>query len=1166
MEAAEIQDEIGRLASAIAALEAQRDALGDDVVDTTINALRERLESLHLRTAPQRKQVTVLAADLSGFTAMSERLDPEVVRDTIDQLWHDLDEIIISWGGRIDQHTGDGIMAFFGIPVAHEDDPERAVAAGLTMLEKLREVNDRGDHPQLALRIGVHTGHVLLAPRKHGDAPAAMGETVSVAARLEQQAPIGGVLISQEVHRNVADHFVVAPAAPDEGISGLPTFLVLNRGRAEGGRQQPDDARSLPPMIGRDEPLRLLNQWLAEAVAGRQCRAVTVVGDPGIGKTRLGQEFCRRLGSEAGHGDALMLLEARAELPLQQLPYVLFRELFRQYAAIGEGDPSALAQEKLEHKMRDLLTPELDEAEATTCARLVGQLVGFDFRLSQQTNQAPEDARQLRERSFAYATRFFQALASRGPLVLLVEDLHWADEGSIDLVWRLINDVQDVPFFILMFTRPSLLERRPGWRELVRPGSLHTILTLEPLARPDSEELAARMLGDAPHQAPGLVQTIVEAAGGNPYYVEEIVKVLLEDRAVTQNGTNRARAVQPAALRIPTTLTGVLQTRLDRLAPDERDVLQRASVVGRVFWREAVAATGRPFLKPLADTLRQLEARELIFRRPYTTFTGVAEYSFKHAILREVTYESLLVRQRSAYHGAVAQWLAERGDERVQEYAGLIGSHYEQAGETAVAAHWYGQAADQARAAYTPETAIHYYRKALEFTPDVEGTLAERVRLYEGLGDTLRWQARFGEAVGVLQKMLRLAEKIGDIQAQVRAWRALFLAHDYQGEHRAAMESATGAERIARQTGSPADLAMALSAKGWALLFLGEEEQALRLGEEARQLSEQGGFTRELAYSYMLIGGVLRMTQQYERGAAAIERALALFRESGDRIFEGSMLFNLGQTRRLQGDYEAAAAYYAEALELARAVGDHYGAMSALSRMGRMARLQGAYRQAGHYLREALLLAEKSGNLGRQAHLAYSLGDLALAQALESGTEARDTLLAEAESALERAHNQAAESGQAVTEAAAKVGLARLHFVRGDLEAARLLALAGLEAARLQVALWQGIAAEKVSGTAWWVLGQIASHLPPQSPPLVIEDEEYDAAACYAASMAVWEHVGGGVIWERARTLRDWSALLLQQGDAARGEAMRQEATALFARLGMVHEIDRVASPDRPAA
>lgn len=1165
MELAHNQDEIGRLALTITTLEAQRAALGDGVVDTTVSALRERLETLRVRTTPQRKQVTVLVADLSGFTAMSERMDPEDVRDTIDSVWRSLDEIIVSWGGQIDQHTGDGVMVFFGIPVAHEDDPERAVAAALALQEALREVNateEPGQMTQLALRVGVHTGHVLLAPREIGEELVAMGDTVTKASSLEALAPVGSVLISQEVYRHVAGRFVVAPAVTAGRLASERAYIVLRRGLSGPVEERLSDDIRATPMIGRDTQLQLLQEILEQAVASRRARAVTIVGDAGIGKTRLGLEFRQWLKYESRRYTPVTLLEARAELPSQHLPYALVRELLRQFCGILDSDPAVVAREKLVNKLQASLGGQLDEDEALSSAHYIGQLIGFDFRHSPFVQPLLDDARQLRERAYTYAALLLRALARDALLVLLIEDVHWADDGSLDLFWYLMNEINDVPLVVLLLARPSLFERRPTWQELVAPGMIHTLLPLEPLSQSEARELVSAMLSEMPEHPAGLATTIVEAAGGNPYYVEEIVKVLIEDGALARHSAPGALAVPSAELRIPSTLTGVLQTRLDQLAQDERDVLQRAAVVGRVFWNDAVAATGIPYSRRLTEALRQLEARELIFRRPQSTFAGVEEYTFKHAMLREVTYESLLIRQRQAYHAGVAAWLAERSGERGVEYAGLIGSHYELAGETAAAAAWYGRAADRARAAYAAETAIRYYQKALAFTPEDETTLTERVRLYAGLGETLHWQARFAEAVAALQSMLAAAEEIGDLEAQVRAWQALFLAHDYQGEHRASLESARGAERVAWQTGQPSHIAMALSAKGWAMLFLGEEEQALKIGEQARKISEEAGLTRGLAFSYLLLSGAYRMLQQFEASWEATEQALALFRQLGDRMFEGLMLYNLGQTKRLQGEYRAAAAYYEEALELARAVGDHYGVMSNLSRLGRMARLRGVYRQAERYYREALEFAEKSGNVGRQAYLTYSLGDLALAQAMEAAATARKAYLAAAREALYKALQQARESGQAVTEASARVGLARVSLAHGELEAALDEALAGLEGARLQLALWQGVAAEKVMGTAWWVLGQIATRLPAGRLPLVIDHEAFDAAACFAASLAVWDSVGGGVTWERARTLRDWSSLLAARGETARADAMREEATALFARLGMVQEIDRVVSAE----
>lgn len=1146
-------DEIGQLAATISALEAQRDILGDGVVETTVSALKERLESLQAQALPERKQVTVLAADLSGYTAMSETMDPEEVRDTIDRLWQRLDQIVVSWGGYIEQHTGDGVLAYFGVPTARDDDPERAVSAALAMQEEIRAIAGSSEGPALALRIGVHTGQVLLTPTNSAHELAALGGTLATVGRLEAVAPAGEVVVSRDVFRQVKRRFRFRPLPAAGRRLREPVYQVRRRARRARPERLPGPAGVRAPMVGRDGELAQLQQLLLETVASRRGRAVTIVGDAGIGKTRLVQEFAGWLRDENGRFPHLMLYEVRVELPRQQLPYFLLRDLVRQCCHVGDGDPAPSARDQLVATVRDVLAPQLGEEEATRNAHFVGQLIGLGFEDSPYVQPLLGDARQVRQRAFAATLLFFQALCSRAPLLMLIEDIHWADEGSLDLLWQLIGESSAGPLFLVLSARPALFERRPDWRDTGPMGMEHTVLPLQPLSQQDARAMVGSILRRMASVPADLADPIVEVAGGNPFYVEEIVRVLLEDRVIRQEGDRWELVSTPGELRIPTTLTGVLQARLDRLTPAERDMLQRAAVVGRVFWDKAIAVTSPPDLSSLEETLRRLEEREFIVRQPASSFPGAQEYAFKHALLREVAYESVLVRRKRDFHWAIARWLANQRGDHAAENAGLIASHYELSSDTNSAAQWYSSAAEQARARYAPETAIHYYRKALDLRRLEAPPLAEQVRLYSGLGEMLRWQARFDEAVEALEAMHVAAQAVGDVKAQIRALQGLFLAHDYQGDHRRALESASGAEHLARQAGSPEDLAMALSAKGWSLLFLGEEEQALALGHEARTVAGEGGSRRGLAHSYMLIGAAHRMRGEFERAVAATEQALDLFRELGDRIWEGLMLYHLGQTARLQGAYVEAVSYYAGALELARAVGDNYGAMTTLSRMGRIARLQGAYRQAERYYAEALSLAQKSGNLGRESYLIYSLGESKLAQALEREASAGQELLAEAQKLLNRAIREGSQAGQGVTEAAAYVALARVHLARGEPDAALEPALTGLDVARLQMALWQGVAAEKVAGTAWWVLGHIAVRL----GAVEIDGERYAAAQCFAESLAIWDEIGSGVGWERARTLRDWSVLLAREGDTERAEELRREATEIFTRLGMVQEIDR---------
>ena len=1155
------QDEREQLRAAIAALEVQRALLGDDVVDTTIAAMRERLAEL-TRQAPdaQHKQITVLVADLSGFTAMSEAMDAEEVRDTMDALWRRLDGLIAAWGGHIDQHLGDGLIALFGVPLAREDDPERAVLAALAMQEALRAFNrETAARPDLGMRIGVSTGRTLVAPASRGEGITALGETVSLAEQLEKAAPVGAVLICHQLFRHVSERFAITGAGtlPD---SNRPIYRVTG-GRP---RQAPSSRREIEGvetrMIGRALEMSRLQEALQEACGPGPARAVTVVGEAGLGKSRLRHEFKQWLRNPQQPIHVPFLFESGAALQARRLPYALFRDLLSTFCGVHENDSPANAR----HKLVDRLAMVLRTGDAGTghegarrLAHLIGHLIGFDFSHSPHVQGIVEDARQVRQLAFTAVVRFFRALATGDPVLILLEDLHWADEGSLDLLLHLLHECEQGHLLLICFTRPSLFERRPEWQQLVHPGMFHTLITLEPLSPADSHRLIREILQKVPHVPADLSNLLAGSAEGNPFYLEEMIKVLIEDGAIAKEGERWQVRADRATLRVPTTLTGVLQARLDRLSLPERAMLQRAAVVGRLFWDTAVADLGANGTADLHTTLDALVDKELIFQRKKSLFAGSREYIFKHAVLREVTYESLLRQQRRVYHARVAEWLADHGGERVREYAGIIGEHYELAGDAAAAATWYGRAGRQARNSYTPETAIHYFRKALSFLAEGEDTLARQVEWYGGLGEMLRWQARFTEAVAALENMLRAAEAAGDLEGQARAWKALFLTHDYQGEHRAALESARGAEQVARIAGSQADLAMALSAKGWAMMYLGQEEGALELAAEALALSREAGNPREMAYSYILLGGVYRVMKQYEASLQATGKALELFRTLEDRIWEGLMLHNLGQTARLQGDYPAAINYYQQAAAIAREIGDRYGAMSALNRLGRVARLQGTYRQAATYQREALALAEKSDNKGRLAYIAHDLGDLHLAQALEGAPSGREVHLQQATRWLEKARQQGREAGQAVTEAAAMTGLARILLARDEVEEALAQAQEALQMGQMQVALWQGVAAQKVVGTVWWLLGQIATRLP-EGEIEDAEGERYDPIACFEESLAVWDEIGSGVDWERARALRDLGAALLARGAEERGRRLMEEAAATFTALGMVQELARV--------
>jgi tetratricopeptide (TPR) repeat protein len=467
-------------------------------------------------------------------------------------------------------------------------------------------------------------------------------------------------------------------------------------------------------------------------------------------------------------------------------------------------------------------------------------------------------------------------------------------------------------------------------------------------------------------------------------------------------------------------------------------------------------------------------------------------------MLHDVAYESVLKRQRRAYHARVAAWLIAQSKERVAEYAGLIGEHYERAQERERAAEWYGQAGRQAQGACAPEAAIKYYQKALDLVQVVETDqadaprAAQRVKLYRGLGLVLRLQTRFEESLQAYAAMRAAAETAGDTVAQAHAWEGVSAVQQAQGDYRAALGSIERAEEIARSAGAPAQVALARAMynKGWVLSDLGETEAACSLGEQALALSAGLGAQRVMANSLNLLGWTHQELGRYAQATYHFEQALDLFRELDDRIWVGGVLNNLGVIAEAREDYRAAAALYQEALDIAREIGHRHAEIVVFSNLGGAWVGLGEYQAAESDLRQVIDMAQAIG-WGGQAETYCFLAEACLGQG--------------------KAH-EALDAAQRALELAQETGL------------------------------------QKVTGIAWRVLGMALAAAPPPGS-LNIGEETPDAADCFVHSLQVFAEMG--MESERARTLRAWAEHEMERGDRDRGEEMQREAREIYARLGI---------------
>lgn len=1101
------------LEQAIAALDAQRAVLGDAVVETALAPLRQKLAALEAQTAvpsrPQRKLVTVLFADISGFTSMSETMDPELVSQMINALWQRLDRAITRHGGTIDKHIGDAVMALFGVPIAREDAPEQAIRAALEMQSQLRDFTstqriegvDQASLERLTMRIGINTGLVMLDTVGTTTEFTAIGDAVNVASRVETAAPLGGVLVSHDTYKHVRGLFTVQPQEPItvKGKSEpIQTYLVKGI-RPRAFRVPTRGVVGVETRtIGREAELDELKNILRGVKQGAQ--VMTIVADAGTGKSRLLYEFTNWLDLQQEH---VRVFKARATEDMAALPYSLIRDLFAFQFGIAEDDSAVVAREKLEQGLHEIIGAPSHEQ-----APFIGHLIGLDYSNNHHIEGILQDAKQIRDRAFHYVTQMFMQVMRDQPAAIFLEDIHWADDSSLDLIEHLVQECHSMPLLIVSLSRPTLYERRPTWGQ---DSTRYKRLNLPALSSENSNLLLDEILRKLPEIPDGLRDLIISRAEGNPFFVEEVVKMMIDDKIIEVGeetwNVNLDRLIQ---VRVPATLTGVLQTRLDGLPATERQMLQRASVVGRVFWDDALASLLEQSQQPPAEpqpelvgaSLGNLQDKELVFRHSSSAFSHTDEYIFKHAILRDVTYESVLIQLRRIYHAQVAAWLAERSADRVGEFAGRIGEHHERAGDLLHAADWYARAGKQAKAAFAPETAASFYRKALDIWADnpdtTEEHVARSVEVLAELGDVLNWLGRFDEAYATFDQMRYIVEASGDLVGQARAWHGLAMVNFGAGNLPAALEGGIRAEELARAAGAQPELASALMVVGWARLRSGEPETALKLTEEAVAIAQSVGNKAQTASSLNFLGGVNFMLGRYGPAADALQEALKLFEDLDSRDKTLDLLNNLGVIAEAQGDYETALERYQKALQTALEIGKRNNALQYRSNVGGIRVKLGDYAEAENDLRAAIGMAESA----KHHFLSETYRMLAEACLGQGKTD----------EALESAH-RALELGK------------------------------------------QFNALDTIAG-AWRALGMVAAHL--GQPVLVAagSEDSCSASGCFDESLQIYTKLG--MEGEQAWTLRAWAAHELEQGNRAQGEEMWNQAQEIFSRLGATLEAERM--------
>ena len=923
----------------------------------------------------ERKLATVLFADLVSSTEFVAGQDPEITRRRVTIFFDGVASCIQTHGGTVEKFAGDAVMAAFGIPLAHEDDAERAVRAGLGILDL---VSDLG----LQARVGIEAGEVVV---DETDSTFATGEAVNLAARLQQAAAPGEILVGDAAFRLTQGYIEVEDAGPLE-LRGFRNPIPAYRALAalDG---QPALSKISAPFVGRESELELLENTLERTIRDRRPHVFTVYGEPGVGKSRLIREFLAGV-------EGTTILSGRALPYGEGITYWPLAEMVKAAAGITDDDPMETAKQKLIECCGD---------------EAIAELLG----LASGVMEAVEGERGQPEIAWA-AREFADELADVQPLIMVFEDIHWAEEPLLELIDHLAQWVRERALLILCLARPELLDVRPGWGG----GRVRsTAIELEPLGREDSEALAGALLKEH-HVAEHVRTRLLDKTEGNPLFVEETVRMLVEEGA---DGGDR----------IPDSLQAMIGARIDRLPAGAKIVLQRGSVIGRTFWAGAIDHLSPEYdSDELEDMLDDLLLRDFLTREERSTISGESAYRFKHVLIREVAYGGLSKSGRAEYHTRFAEWLRERAYKELLEirayhldhacalYAELDGHPPEELARMAAKA--LEAAGKRALSRESNQSA----RKLLLRAAELEPTLQRRFL-------AARAASQLGDLPVVRDEMSVIAEQAAAAGARDLQSRALTALSEtvasLDGELGRAAELADKALEVVEPDDHEGRF-RALDRRARVARWIGRLAEAEEFEQRALEAAQAAGRKDHEARAALQLAGIHIGRMEEDKAEPLIDRALELAEHSGSIVARASAAQSKGTLLRVRGDYEQAEGWLTKALDLYREAASVSEIAWTSRQLGIVAWETGDPARAEKLLRESIRLLAPMRERGTLCESQRYLAQLLLQQGRLDEAEkyalaARETVSAE----------------DIVSRATTRIALAQVRAAQGRHEEAETL-------------------------------------------------------------------------------------------------------------------------------
>lgn len=962
-------DEQHQLEQAIAHLETQRSALSDAVVEAALGPLRERLAYLRRasrasKSLGERRIVTVLFCDVTGSTALAEQLDPEEWAAMMNGIFQELIEPVERFGGTVARLMGDGILAFFGAPTAHEDDPERAVLAGLDIVSQAHTYRDELRKERgltFDVRVGINTGLTVVGDVGSETAGeyTAMGDAVNLAARMEQTAKPGTVQISEATHKLVAALFEIESlgSVRAKGKSDTVVAYRVIRRRSSANRF-PESGEDSANLVGRHEELEILRSLAGQVRAGGG-QIISLIGEAGLGKSRLieelkGEWFANRPGDER----APIWREFASTSYGGNRPYGTFQNQIRQGAGINSTDSSQSARRKLKHMLAD-------DPGKIQLQILYETLLGLD-----EQGQTNLEGNVFRGRLFAAMQESVRAETEGRRAALIFEDMHWTDAASLSLEAHLLQLCRSSAILIIFAFRPD--QEAPIWKlreQMIGDyGPIYTEIRLQPLAAEESGHLVKQLFVNC--ELPATVRkTILNRSDGNPFFMEEIARALTEQGLlVTEEYGLRWRAdAKPDDVNIPANVQTLLAARIDRLSGDVRRTLQLAAVIGRSFYFRVLETISENDAD-LAAHLNFLQKAELIQEAGQMPEW---EFSFRHALTQEAAYKTLLRQERRSFHLRVGQALERLFPERLEELAPLLAMHFSEAQDVAKAIEYFTIAGDSAFRLYANVEAADHYRRALSLVDSFKSDAQSLIHLYRRRGRALDLQSDHDGAVDNYHEMISLAREREDESMELAGLNALATIHATVNPRfdKALAESLSKRALIlSRQFSDRAAEARA----HWNLMLahtygLGDAKVAVDHGEASLIIARKHNLREQLAYTLTDLVQAYGGIGKWDRGIKASEESRPIWRELGDLTMLANNLSSAAIPYLLTGNHQQAISVSKEAHAICRDIGNAFGQVTSVVLVSQV------YWDLGEPVQAILDLERVRAEVGDQMGVAHSL-------------------------------------------------------------------------------------------------------------------------------------------------------------------------------------------------